>query len=157
MPDMTKMIEQRKHKRFQVIDGSYAVLGYKPTMMGQIVNLSKDGLAVCYKNTDQHINESFKLDILKTDSNFYIEQLHVKTISDIEISDDRAFGSQKIRRRGVQFEDLNAIQLFQLYYFLQNYTVDRRGVKDRRQELDNSYSLPERRQGIDRRMSLLYS
>ncbi len=52
MPNTKKMIEQRKHKRFYVKNGTYAMLKYKPTLMGQITNMSKDGLAIRYIDGD---------------------------------------------------------------------------------------------------------
>ena len=154
MKPMKRTMEQRKHRRFQVKDGTYAVLKYKPAVMGEIMNMSKDGLAVQYSNTEQHLSESFELDIFRTDNSFYIEKLQVKTISDFQVEDTSALGPKNTRQRGVQFEGLNPIQLFQLYYFLQNYTMDRRSAKDRRQLNDTPYSGPERRQVIERRKSL---
>lgn len=157
MTTTKKMIEQRKHRRFQVKDGTYAVLKYKPAVMGEIMNMSKDGLAVQYSNTEQQLSESFEVDIFRTDNSFYIEKLHVKTISDFQIEEAFALGAKNIRQRGVKFEGLNPIQLFQLYYFLQNYTTDRRSAKDRRQLNDTPHSGLERRKEIERRKNLSYS
>ena len=132
MPNTKKMTEQRKHKRFHVNDGTYAMLKYKPAMMGQITNMSKDGLAIRYIDGEQQLSDSNVLDIFMTESSFYIEKLQVKTISDREVTDKHSSDSNKVRQRGIQFEGLNPIQLFQLYYLRQNYTADRRSVKDRR-------------------------
>jgi hypothetical protein len=156
MPNTKKMIEQRKHKRFYVQNGTYAMLKYKPALMGQITDMSKDGLAIRYIDGEQQLSDSNVLDIFMADSSFYIEKLQVKTISDREVTDQHSFGSNKARQRGVQFEGLNPIQLFQLYYLLQNYTADRSSVKDRRQ-LDNApYSGAERRKIIERRKNQIY-
>ncbi len=92
-----------------------------------------------------------------TESSFYIEKLKVKTISDRVVTDKHSFGSNKIRQRGVQFAGLHPIQIFQLYYLLQNHTIDRRSVKDRRQLDDTQHSDVERRKIIERRKSQLYA
>ena len=157
MPNMKKMIEQRKHKRFYVQNGTYAMLKYKPAMMGQITNMSKDGLAIRYIDGDQRLSDSKALDIFMTESSFYIEKLQVKTISDREVTDTHSSDSNKVRQRGVQFEGLHPIQLFQLYYLLQNYTKNRRSGKDRRQLDDALYSGAKKRKIIERRQSRLYA
>ncbi len=157
MPSTKKMTEQRKHKRLHVKDRTYAMLKYKPAMMGQIMNMSKDGLAIRYTGMEQLLSDSNVIDIFMTDSSFYIEKLQVKTISDREVTDKHSSGSDKARQRGVQFEELNPVQLFQLYYLLQNYTADRRSVKDRRQLNDAPPSGVEKRKIIDRRKDQLYA
>jgi hypothetical protein len=157
MPNTKKMIEQRKHKRFCVQNGTYAMLKYKPAVMGQITNISKDGLAIRYNDGKQQLSDSNVLDIFMTDNSFYIEKLPVKTISDREVTDKHSSSSNKARQRGVQFEGLNPVQLFQLYYLLQNHTADRRSVKDRRQLAETPHSSAERRKIIERRKGQLYA
>jgi hypothetical protein len=83
--------------------------------------------------------------------------LQVKTISDREVTDKHSSDSNKVRQRGIQFEGLNPIQLFQLYYLLQNYTADRRSVKDRRQLDQAPYSGADKRKIIEGRKSQLYA
>ena len=133
------------------------MLKYKPAVMGRIMNMSKDGLAIRYIDGEQQLSGSNLLDIFMQDSSFYVEKLQVKTISDREVTDKHSSGSNKVRQRGVQFEGLNPIQLFQLYYLLQNYTKDRRSVKTRRQLDDAPYSSVERRKIIERRKNRLYA
>lgn len=157
MPNTKKMIEQRKYKRFYVQNGTYAMLKYKPAVMGQIINMSKDGLAIRYADGEQQLCDSNVLDIFMTENSFYIEKLQVKTVSDREVTDKHSSDSNKARERGVQFDRLNPIQLFQLYYLLQNYTEDRRSVKDRRQLDEARDSGTERRKIFERRKSQLYA
>lgn len=133
MKNVKKLIEQRKHKRFAVEDDVYAVLKYKPTKIGQIINMSKDGLAVRYSCNGQQLSESSELDIFIIDSNFYIEKIQVKIIYDFEIADKSPFSSPKNRQRCFQFGQIKSNQLFQLDYLLQNYTKERCPDKDRRQ------------------------
>ena len=152
MPNAKKMIEQRKHKRFCVQNGTYAMLKYKPAMMGQITNMSKDGLAIRYIDGEQQLSDSDVLDIFMTDSSFYIEKLPVKTISDHKIAGKFLSGSKKIWQRRMQFGELTDDQRSQMDEFINLYTsMMQRSEEDRRQSHDPEYTEPDRRNGIDRR------
>lgn len=145
-----KADEQRKHKRFDVKDGAYSVLGYKPTVMGQIINMSMDGLAVIYKG--KRLKESSEVDLFISDAGFYLDQIPVKTISDHKLSGKFPFSSKTIWQRSMQFGELTEEQKAQMEHFLQYYTsMIERSDKDRRQIKDNQYAGPERRAGSDRR------
>ncbi len=142
--------EKRKHKRFDVKDGAYSVLSYQPTVMGQIVNISLDGLAVTYKG--KRLKSSNEVDLFISDAGFYVEQIPVKTISDHKKEGNFFFSSKTIWQRCLQFGDLTADQKAQLKEFLQHYTsmIERSG-KDRRQSSEPQYGGQERRTVGDRR------
>ena len=103
-------IEKRSYNRLQAEDGVYAIIKYRPTILGQIINISKDGMAVRYSSNGQQLNDSSELDIVIIDSHFYIEKIQIKTISDFEIVDS---SSQEDRQRCFQFGEMKAGQLFQ--------------------------------------------
>lgn len=124
MKNMNRPIEKRSHNRLQVKDGLYAIINYKPTIFGQIVNISKDGMAVRYSSNGQRPTVSSELDIFIMDSNFYIEKIQINIISDFEIGDKSSFGSQRNRQRCFQFKGMKSNQQFQLEYLLQNYTQE---------------------------------
>lgn len=133
MKNTERPIEKRSHNRLQAKDGVYAIIKYKPTIFGQILNISKDGVAVRYSSNGQQLRESSELDIFIKDSHFYIEKIQIKIISDFEIADKFPFSSQKNRQRCFQFGEMKSSQLFQLDYLLRNYTKKRLSDKDRRQ------------------------
>jgi hypothetical protein len=133
MKNTESIVEKRSHNRLQAKDGVYAIIKYKPTIFGQIINISKDGMAVRYSSNGQQLSESSELDIFIINSNFYIEKIQIKFISDFEIADKFPFSSQKNRQRCFQFGEMKSSQLFQLDYLLQNYTKKRPSDKDRRQ------------------------
>ncbi|MDH4206185.1 MAG: hypothetical protein OEV45_11730 [Desulfobacteraceae bacterium] len=124
MKNTERPVEKRSHNRLQVKDGVYAIINYKPTIFGQIINISKDGMAVCYSSNGQQLSVPSELDVFIMDSNFYIEKIQIKIISDFEIGDKSPFSSQKNRRRCFQFGEMKSSQHFQLDYLLQNYTLD---------------------------------
>ena len=133
MKNTQRPVEKRSHKRLQAKDGVYAIIKYKPTILGQIINISKDGMAVRYSSNGQQLSESSELDIFIINSNFYIEKIQIKFISDFEIADKFPFSSQKNRQRCFQFGEMKSCQLFQLDYLLQNYTKKRSSDKGCRQ------------------------
>jgi tRNA/tmRNA/rRNA uracil-C5-methylase (TrmA/RlmC/RlmD family) len=130
MKNTDSLVEKRSYNRLQAEDGVYAIIKYKPTILGQIINISKDGMAVRYSSNGQQLNDSSELDIVIIDSHFYIDKVQIKTISDFEIVDS---SSQEDRQRCFQFGEMKAGQLFQLDYLLQNYTKKRTSDKERSQ------------------------
>ena len=124
MKNTERPVEKRSHNRLQAKDGVYAIIKYKPTIFGQIINISKDGMAVRYWSNGQQPTVSSELDIFILDSNFYIEKIQINIISDFEIDDKSPFGIQKNRQRGFQFREMKSSQHFQLDYLLLNYTKE---------------------------------
>jgi len=122
MKNAERPVEKRRHHRLQTIDGIYAIINYKPTIFGQIINISKDGMAVRYSSNGRQLNVPSESDVFIIDSNFYIEKIQIKIVSDFEIGDKFPFSSQKNRQRCFQFGKMKSSQHFQLDYLLQNYT-----------------------------------
>ena len=122
MKNAERPVEKRRHHRLQTIDGVYAIINYKPTIFGQMINISKDGMAVRYSSNGQQLNMPSESDVFIIDSNFYIEKIQIKIVSDFEIGDKLPFSSQKNRQRCFQFGKMKSSQHFQLDYLLQNYT-----------------------------------
>ena len=150
MEKKEKTDDKRKHKRFEVKDGAYTVLSYKPTVMGQIINVSEKGVAATYKG--KRLKKSFEIDLFISDAGFYLEQIPVKTVYDHKIAGKFLFGSEKIWQRSMKFGELTDDQQFQLDEFLKLYTsMMQRSEEDRRQFHEPEYTGPDRRKGIDRR------
>lgn len=128
MKNDERPIEKRSHNRLKAKDGLYAIINYKPTIFGQIINISIDGMAVRYSSNGKWLSVPSELDIFMMDSNFYIEKIQIKIISDFETGDKSPFCSQKNRQRCCQFGQMKSSQHFQLNYLLQNYT--KKGCSD---------------------------
>jgi hypothetical protein len=133
MKNTERPVEKRSHNRLQAKDGVYAIINYKPTIFCQIINISKDGMAVRYSSNGKQSSLPSELDIFIMDSNFYIEKIQIKIVSDFEIGDNSPFSSQTNRQRCFQFGKMKSSQHFQLDYLLQNYTKKRCSDKDSRQ------------------------
>lgn len=99
-----------------------AVYRSNPSKLGQIRDISMDGLAFRYISQDQHMGESSSLDILLADRGFYLENVSFNTISDFELEDETPWNTIRMRQRGVQFQNLSDSQKYQLEGFIRNYT-----------------------------------
>jgi hypothetical protein len=142
--------DKRKHKRFDVKDGAYTVLRYQPTVMGQIINISTEGLAATYKG--KRLKESYEIDLFISDAGFYLDQIPVKTVSDHKIAGKFLLSSKKIWQRSMQFGELTDDQKSQMDKFINLYTsMMQRSGEDRRQFHDPEHTEPDRRNRIDRR------
>ena len=123
--DMEQFVEKRKHGRLRTKDGTFAVIGPNVERLGQIIDISVDGLSLSYIDNGGKADGLSELDILFAIDGFYLEKVPFKTVSDFEIhvNKDILFTSIIMRRCGVQFGDLDDKQISQLEYFLRNHTI----------------------------------
>ena len=125
MTDMKKNVEKRKHHRFQVQEEAYAALYlYNGSFKkGQIQNISKGGFAFRYIDNGEQAEGSYKVDIFASNNDFYLKNLPFKTISDVYIDFENPFSTTTLWQCGGQFGEITQSQMFQLYYFIQDYTI----------------------------------
>ena len=124
---MGKMVEQRAHKRFKAQAGSLAVLGPKSKKMGQIIDISKGGLAFHYKNgVVEEPDDAYELSILFDDRDNITHRpfkFNASIVSDFEVENQVQFSTAVIKRCGVQFDDLTYYQQTWLDECIRNHTV----------------------------------
>lgn len=123
MSETETLVEQRKHKRFRPQEGTYAVLKGAGKKLGQVINISRGGLAFRYIDIGERPKRSFELDISIEEYGFKLDNLSFETVSDFSTSREFPFSSTPIRRRGGQFKALNKNQISGLQYFIQNYAI----------------------------------
>ena len=152
MADHKKGTNRRKHPRFLVKEGAFAVMkpGYK--YLGQIKNISRGGLAYRHIADKRPENGLYKIDIFLSNKEFYLENIPFKTVSVLDEATEFPYSSVMMKRRCIQFGDLDPEQKQMLDYFIMNHTLERRSGKDRRKGVDPNYIGPERRGHMDRRM-----
>ena len=125
MDNRTEIIERRDHMRFRTQEDAFATLrGRHISKLGQIIDISKGGLAFRYIDTGGPPNGSHELDIFLAENGFHLEKVACKTISDSEAEREHPFSTIKMRRRGVQFRALKKYQTSQLEYFIWNHTTE---------------------------------
>jgi hypothetical protein len=124
---MTKgknLVERRRHKRMEVRDGAFVLLGPDSTKLGRMIDISLGGLAFSHMARERPSNELFELDMFIIDGDFYLERVPFETISDLKTLEN-PFSSITMRRSGVRFGELTHDQLSLLENFIQNHTMGR--------------------------------
>lgn len=127
MTNTSKMVERRKHKRFEAPSDAVVFLRTSwPdfTIVGKIIDISTGGLAFLYSAASPKKDESRNLDIILAGRRFALDKVPFKTISDFEIPVECPVGFMAPRRRGVQFGDLTDNQKLELEYFIQSCTAN---------------------------------
>ena len=123
MAGRKRTIERRKNERYKAVEGAYAAVSPNSHKLGQIIDLSMGGLAFKYIDTsseDAKEEQNPEETIFLSSMGYYVGDLPFKTIADYEITNAPSFSSMKVRKRHVQFTDLNFKQLFDLDYYLKN-------------------------------------
>jgi hypothetical protein len=120
-----KPVERREHKRFQVQPGRVAVLTPRwphSTIVGDILDISKRGLALRYVADEAPSNTSSDLTIVSAKPSFHLGKLPFKTVSDFEIA-KAPFSSMAPRRLSLQFGELTQDQTARLEHFITTHTI----------------------------------
>lgn len=124
MTSSRQIVERRIHKRFQVPTGTYVGLRPDYTRLGQIIDISLDGLAFDYVGDGKKSSaESRELDILMLDGAFHLYKIPCRIISDFRAYQSPSGPSMSMRRCGVHFGELTAYQSGRLEYFIEKHTA----------------------------------
>lgn len=123
MTPQEKIAERRKHKRFLVQEGVYALLKNNSSKLGQIENISRGGFALSYIVDGEQLHEAFKVDIFISKIGYCLKDVPSKKISDLHIDNKLPFSTFSIRQARIQFNELNHSQLSQLDNFMRDYTT----------------------------------
>ena len=119
-----KGLDGRKHKRFQVKEGTNAVLHSHDRRIGPVIDISRSGLSFRYFDDAKGSSGSAQLEIAYTEEGFYLRLIPVTTIYD-KLEQRYVPISTLINRRcGVKFEKLNDYQASLVKYFIQKFTID---------------------------------
>ena len=119
-----KHAERRRLKRFQVQEGAFAVVRPECTKLGQIIDISHEGLAFQYAVTATQKNRVSELDIFLAGDGFYMENMSCETVSDRRATRKSSKGFLPLRRCSVRFKDITDTQIARLEYFIQNHARD---------------------------------
>ncbi len=124
MTNTKERVERRKHKRFKVENGAFVGLGPRYDKVGRIIDISMGGLAFrCFGSREAN---GSCLAVFFTETNFHLDEVQIKTISDCEIADKPITA----RRCSVQFRSLTEKQRSQIEFFIKNYATDETEATD---------------------------
>ncbi|RZB36014.1 MAG: hypothetical protein SRB2_02612, partial [Desulfobacteraceae bacterium Eth-SRB2] len=107
MKNKKEFIERRKHKRFKVKGGAFAVSTTDCKNLGQIKDISKGGLAFQFIENGEPAKGSIEIEIFSPAGDFYLKKLPVKTVLDFEVDNSVSSDSKPMRQWGMQFGELN--------------------------------------------------
>ena len=118
-----RAVDKRRFRRFQAPQNAFALLRGPDGRLGQIIDISKGGLAFRYVGNGAQPKRSFQMDIFLANNGFRMEKVSFRTVSDFEVSKQGLANSVIMRRRGVQFDELNQEDASRLDYFIENYAL----------------------------------
>lgn len=116
--------ERRKSNRLKLRDNSFAVLKFESPIIGKINDINKGGASILYFQSNGLADEKPFIDIFTSDNSFVLQHIPFRTISDAKIDMQFDLGKAVLRKKGVMFSGLNALQKAELKYFIRTYTVD---------------------------------
>ncbi len=118
-----KSVERREHERFKVKDGAISIPTSDFYKKGKIIDISKSGLAFCYKGNGDLSKEFTELAINISLKKFNLGNIPCRTISDLTFNDDSGLESGLMRRCSIQFGELDPTQTDQLDSLIENHTI----------------------------------
>lgn len=98
-----------------------AYLGGQANKLGEVIDISKGGLAFRYLSVGRRPKGTFAIDILSTENGVRLENLAVKIVSDAEMATEIPFSFLSVRRLGAQFEGLTGPQTVELDEFIRKH------------------------------------
>lgn len=109
--------ERRRHLRVMVKQNTMA---FNSTTFGEVMDLSTGGLRMkCLLHGDDKFETSFRIGLLSSSGDYYLDNLPCKVISIKDSSPLRSSRSTFVREAGIMFMNLNADQQAKLSLFLQ--------------------------------------
>ena len=113
--------ERRKHKRYKVKRGAYAVDTARP---GLIEEIGLGGMSFRYIERKTWPEDNCRLDIVfGEDENLRLDRFPYRVVSEHEISDERFTEVKVVKKRRVAFGDLSDDQVMRLRDFILFNTV----------------------------------
>lgn len=106
-----KLVDRRIRKRIRTREDLFALVNKPYPMLGDITDISEDGLSFRYSSQKKTPSISFYLNILRVADGLQIKSIPVKSKWDIVVS-------RTSRKKGVQFRQLNKTQRSQLQNIL---------------------------------------
>lgn len=105
-----KKIEKRLLMRYPAIDGVVVAVRPHTEIHGYMIDISLGGLSFRYIDSSLEGQSSSELTILVSAPRFCLDRIPYRTVADFEVPAEFSFSSIRIRRRCVEFGQLNERQ-----------------------------------------------
>ena len=114
--------ERRKHKRFKVKEGAFAVAWPDNNKPAPIKDISEGGIAFQFIEDGEQTKGSLEVEIFSSVEDFYMQKLPVRTVLDFELETTVSSDSTPMRQLCMKFGKLNHPQKLLLSFFIQKHT-----------------------------------
>ena len=116
--------ERRAHVRMPINEGGYAMLRDDEShRLGQILDMSRGGLAFCYlPDQDKDITGQVSLTLFFSGNGFFMEDIPVRVVYEDRIPAKVLVGSLTMRKCAVEFKPLNQHHRLGIAEFLDKYS-----------------------------------
>ena len=112
--------DRRRFQRIPIAKGAYVSLWPGLLKVGEIIDISKGGLAFRYAGDESIAEGPRKLDIFFARSSLILKQIPVEPVSDQSLHSKGKNGRASLRRCGVAFRDLPILTQSQIEALLQS-------------------------------------
>lgn len=112
--------ERREFPRYRVCEGAYAFINNVPFT---IQDISEGGMRLKSVIFDDTPHENLKLDIFVNNGKFYLRDVPVRLVSQLQDDSNTPFSTIYVRQFGVQFENLDELQKHLLQSMITYNTV----------------------------------
>ncbi|MDZ7685001.1 MAG: response regulator [Gammaproteobacteria bacterium] len=112
--------ERRRHQRFVPRDKAFVIFRSHSREAGKLVDISLSGLAFNYDEEEARPDTTDALSIVLGSEEYEVPDLPYRTVSDIDVDSS---GGGRIRRRGIQFENLTRAQTERLGRLIEEFAV----------------------------------
>ena len=116
------IVDKREYERYPVQGDVSVMLRNGSVEVGQLLNISVDGLALSYISGDKKIDGWFRIYIYSRDQ-FFLMNMPFRVISDSQIDDPSLFNTIIKKRCGGQFGELTDQQRSHLDHFIAQHTI----------------------------------
>ena len=119
-------LERRRHPRYRVKETTFVQFSDNPIKIGQIIDISQEGLSFRYfvdENGSKAIFNLHKITLYFVGNGFSIKNLVVKTISNFLLTSDFTYSIIKMGRVGLKFREMTDQQKHQLESLIQNCSI----------------------------------
>lgn len=123
MSDIKSPDERRQQKRFKAAEGAFAALVDQESRLGQIKDISLDGLSFRYIDSHEKLVNASELKIILGNRGLYLDKVPFKVVSDFEIKSEFSFSRVNMRQIGLAFGKLTPGQRNQLDRFIKHHTI----------------------------------
>jgi len=115
--------ERRREERYHPQKGAFIISKINPDKQGEIIDISRSGLAFQYARNGDRSDQFDHLSIKTVDHSFTLNDISYETVSEAASEDFSKRMPGVLKRIGGKFGGLTPQQGEQLTYFLENYTT----------------------------------